>query len=226
MNTTQTSSKTLPSPVETKLEVVVIPVADVERSKTFYSSLGWRLDADFAAGDSWRVVQLTPPGSPCSISIGKGTTTVAPGSAQGMMLVVDDVEAARSELVRRGVNVSEVFHFENNLLRFSGTSGRVPGRDPEGQSYFSWASFTDPDGNGWLLQEVKTRFPGRGFSLDVPTLTELLKAAEESHGRYQARAPKHHWSEWYAAYVIACQRGRTADEAARDATLHVEAAHP
>jgi catechol 2,3-dioxygenase-like lactoylglutathione lyase family enzyme len=143
-----------------KLEVVVIPVSDVERTKRFYGSLGWRLDADFTNGSDWRGVQLTPPGSQCSIIFGKGVTTAAPGSAQGLFLVVDDIKAARAELIGCGVDVSELFHFAG-VLRVSGTKGREPGPDPEGRSYQTWASFSDPDGNGWLLQEVKTRLPGR-----------------------------------------------------------------
>jgi catechol 2,3-dioxygenase-like lactoylglutathione lyase family enzyme len=209
--------------VDTKLEVVVIPVSDVDRAKRFYQSLGWRLDADFANGDDWRVAQLTPPGSPCSIFVGKGITTAIPGSVQGTFLIVDDVEAAHSELVGRGVDVSEVFHFEGNLIRAAGTKGRVPGPDPEHRSYFSFVSFSDPDGNTWLLQEVKTRLPGRGLStFDVPTLTKLLRETEERHGGYEATAPKHHWSEWYAAYIVARERGRTPDDAASDAALNVE----
>ena len=216
----------IPTRVDTKLEVVVIPVSDVDRAKAFYGRIGWRMDADFSSGDGWRVVQVTPPGSACSVSFGQGLTPAAPGSARGLMLVVDDLEAARAELSGCGVGVSEIFHFEGNRLHFTGTKGRVPGRDPEGQSYFSWASFDDPDGNSWVLQEVKTRFPGRGLSLDVATLTELLKAAEDGHGGYAATAPRHHWSEWYAAFVVARERGRTAEEATRDAARHVEAAHP
>jgi catechol 2,3-dioxygenase-like lactoylglutathione lyase family enzyme len=209
--------------VETKLEVVVIPVSDVDRAKHFYGSLGWRLDADFAAGDELRGVQMTPPGSPCSIIFGKGITTAAPGSVQGLFLVVDDVEAARADLIGHGAAVSEVFHFDG-LLRVSGTKGRLPGPDAEGRSYRSWASFSDPDGNSWLLQEVKTRLPGRGLSLDVATLTELLRETEEHHGEYEPTAPKHHWSGWYAAYIVARERGRTSEEAAKDAALHMEAA--
>ena len=210
--------------VDLKLEVVVLPVADVDRAKRFYESLGWRLDADFAAGDDWRVVQLTPPGSSSSIMFGKGLTTAVPGSVQGTFLVVDDVEAARTELIGHGVDVSEAFHFEGNLLRVVGTKGRVPGPDPNGSSYFSFASFSDPDGNGWLLQEVKTRLPGRGFSIDVPTLTELLREAETRHGEYEPTAPKHHWSGWYAAYIVAREQGRTPEEAARAGVLHMESA--
>jgi catechol 2,3-dioxygenase-like lactoylglutathione lyase family enzyme len=205
-----------------KLEVVVIPVSDVDRAKRFYESLGWRLDADFASGDDWRLVQMTPPGSPCSVMFGKGFTTAAPGSVQGTFLVVDDLQAARAQLIGHGVDVSDVFHFDRSLLRAAGITGRVPGRDPEGRSYFSFSSFNDPDGNGWLLQEITSRFPGRGFSSDVVTMTELLQEAEKRHGAYEAAAPKHHWSGWYAGYIVARQRGKTPDEAARGAALQIE----
>lgn len=207
--------------VDLKLEVVVIPVADVDRARRFYENLGWRLDADFASGDEWRLVQLTPPGSPCSVMFGKGFTTAAPGSVRGTFLVVEDIDAARAELMRRGADVSEVFHFDRDLLT-TGTSGRVPGRDPNGRSYFSFSSFSDPDGNSWLLQEVTTRLPGRGLSSDVATLTELLRETETRHGAYEPTAPKHHWSEWYAAYIVARARGKTPDEAAGSAALDVE----
>ena len=209
--------------IDTKLEVIVIPVSDVDRAKRFYGSLGWRLDGDFASGEDWRAVQLTPPGSPCSVIFGKGITTAAPGSVQGLCLIVDDIRSARAELVGDGVDVSEVFHFEDGI-HFTGTNGRAPGPDPEGRSYRSWASFSDPDGNGWLLQEIKTRLPGRGLSLDVATLTELLRETEKHHGAYEATAPKHHWSGWYAAYIVARERGRTPEEAAQDAALHMERA--
>jgi hypothetical protein len=145
-----------------------------------------------------------------------------PGSAQGTFLVVDDIDAARAELGRRGAEVSDVFHFDGNLLRVAGNRGRVPGRDPEDGSYFSFASFSDPDGNSWLLQQVKTRLAGRGFSTDVATLTDLLRETEERHGGYEATAPKHHWSEWYAAYIVARERGKTPDDAAKEAALNVE----
>jgi len=208
--------------VDLKLEVVVLPVSDVDRAKRFYERLGWRLDADFSNGDDWRVVQVTPPGSPCSILFGKGITTAVPGSVQGNFLVVDDIEAARAELITHDVDASEVFHFAGGL-HVDGTKGRVPGPDPEGRSYRSWASFSDPDGNSWLLQEIKTRLPGRGLSnLDVPTLTELLREAEEHHGEYEPTAPKHHWSGWYAAYIVAREHGRTPEEAAKDGALHME----
>ena len=160
MSSTQMSSEPptqIPSAgkVEMKLEVVVLPVSDVDRAKRFYGGLGWRLDADFTSGEDIRVVQLTPPGSQCSIQFGKGLTTAVPGSAQGLYLVVFDLEAARAELIGRGVDVSQVFHY-------AGIRGpRLAGPDPEGRSYRTWASFSDPDGNGWLLQEIKTRLPGR-----------------------------------------------------------------
>ena len=209
--------------VDLKVEVLVIPVADVDRAKRFYEGLGWRLDFDFSYGDEWRLVQLTPPGSPCSIMIGKGFSPGVPGSVQGTFLVVDDLEAARAQLIGRGVDVSEVFHFQGDLLN-ARSNGHTPGRDPKGRSYFSFASFNDPDGNGWLLQEVTARFPGRGLSSDVATLTELLQEAEKRHGAYEPTAPQHHWSGWYGAYIVARERGRTADEAAREATLRVEGA--
>jgi catechol 2,3-dioxygenase-like lactoylglutathione lyase family enzyme len=211
--------------VDTKLEVVVVPVSDVERAKKFYSGLGWRLDADFTAGDAWRVVQLTPPGSACSIFVGKGLTTAAPGSLHGLMLVVDDIEGARADLASKGADVSEVFHFDGPL-HFEGTEGRVPGSAATGQSYQTFISFSDPDGNSWVLQEIKQRLPGRGFSSDVATLTVLLKEAEEHHGQYEAKAPKHHWSEWYGAYIDARERGRSPEDAAKDAGLHMERLAP
>jgi catechol 2,3-dioxygenase-like lactoylglutathione lyase family enzyme len=139
---------------EFKLEVVVLPVSDIERAKRFYGGLGWRLDADFSAGEQFRVVQFNPPGSPCSIHFGKGVTTAAPGSVQNLYLVVSDINAARAELVEHGAAVSEVYHHDQNRQQ-------VPGRDPEGRSYSSFASFRDPDGNVWLLQEIKARLPGR-----------------------------------------------------------------
>ena len=226
MSSTQTSNehatRVPTTAVDLKLEVVPLPVADVDRAKRFYESLGWRLDADFASGNEWRVVQLTPPGSPCSVSFGKGYTTAVPGSVQGTFLVVDDIEAARAELVGHGVEVSDVFHFDGNLLHVTGTKGRVPGPDPKGSSYFSFASFSDPDGNSWLLQEVKARFPGRGLSSDVATVTELLRETEEHHGEYEPTAPKHHWSGWYAAYIVARQQGKTPEEAAKDGALHIQ----
>ena len=208
--------------VETKLEVVVLPVSDVERSKRFYEGLGWRLDADFRNG-GWRGVQLTPPGSPCSIIFGTNITDAAPGSAQGLFLVVDDIAAARSDLVGHGVEVSDIFHFDGPL-KVVGTEGRAAGPDPGHGSYRSWASFKDPDGNGWLLQEVTTRLPGRGLPLDVASLTALLREAEEHHGAYEAKAAKHHWSGWYAAYIIAREQAKSPEDAAVEAARHIEGA--
>jgi catechol 2,3-dioxygenase-like lactoylglutathione lyase family enzyme len=209
--------------VDLKLEVVAIPVSDVDRAKRFYQSLGWRLDADFAAGDDWRLVQMTPPGSPSSIMFGKGFTAAVPGSVQGNFLVVDDVEAARAELIGHGVDVSEVFHFEGDLLTTK-PNGRAPGADPARRSYLSFISFSDPDGNSWLLQEVTTRLPGRGFGVDIPTLTDLLREAEQRHGEYEATAPKHHWSGWYAAYIVAREQGKSPEEAYNQGVRHLQSA--
>jgi catechol 2,3-dioxygenase-like lactoylglutathione lyase family enzyme len=218
-----TATTTIPAAaaVDLKLEVVVLPVSDVERSKRFYEGLGWRVDADFTNGTGWRAVQMTPPGSPCSIHFGTGITTAAPGSSKNLYLVVSDIEAARLGLIARGAAVSETFHFD----AFGGPP--VPGPDPTGQSYRTLASFSDPDGNSWLLQEVKTRLPGRGESnLDVPTLTAFLKEAEVRHGQYEPTAPKHHWSDWYAAYIVAREQGQAPDEAAASGGRHMNALLP
>ena len=209
--------------VDLKLEVVVIPVADVDRAKRFYGSLGWRLDADFAFDNGVRVVQFTPPGSGCSVQFGTNITSAAPGSAQGLYLIVSEIEAARDEIVARGAEISEVFHAGTPGAQFrrDGASGRVIGPAPDHASYRTFATFNDPDGNSWLLQEIKTRLPGRVQSnLDVATLTELLRETEERHGKYEPTAPKHHWSGWYAAYIVARERGRAPEEAAKDAGLH------
>jgi len=213
--------------VDMKFEVVVIPVADVDRAKAFYTKLGWRLDADFPFDNGFRAVQFTPPGSGCSVQFGTKMTTAAPGSAQNMYLIVSDVEAARKELVARGVEVSDVFHAGAPGAQFQPDRGnRVSGPDPEHRSYFSFATFKDPDGNSWLFQELTTRLPGRGLSnLDVATLTELLRETEEHHGEYEPTAPKHHWSGWYAAYIVARQNGKTPEEAAKDGKLNIEGAH-
>jgi catechol 2,3-dioxygenase-like lactoylglutathione lyase family enzyme len=215
-----------PANVDLKLEVIVIPVADVDRSKAFYTKLGWRFDADFPFDNGFRIVQFTPPGSGCSIQFGTKITTAAPGSAQGLYLIVSDVEAARKEIAARGVEVSEVFHASKQGAQFRPDSGgRVSGPDPGRRSYFSLATFNDPDGNTWLVQEVTTRPPGRGLSnFDVSTLTELLRETEQHHGEYEPTAPKHHWSGWYAAYIVARQDGKTSEEAAKLAKLHIEGA--
>jgi catechol 2,3-dioxygenase-like lactoylglutathione lyase family enzyme len=147
--------------MDMRLEVVVLPVADVDRARIFYQELGWRLDADFSSSPEFRVVQLTPPGSACSVIFGIGVTAAAPGSVEQLLLIVDDIEAARKEIARHGVQVSEVFHDEGGVFHHAGTAGRVPGPDPEGRSYSSFASFSDPDGNGWLLQQITHRLPGR-----------------------------------------------------------------
>lgn len=147
--------------MDMKLEVVVLPVSDVDRARDFYQKLGWRLDADFPVAEGYRVVQVTPPGSPTSVIFGTGVSTAAPGSTQGLYLVVDDVEAARADLVTRGAEVSEVFHDATGVFNQAGGTGRVPGPDPERRSYSSFASFQDPDGNSWVLQEITERLPGR-----------------------------------------------------------------
>ena len=221
-----TSGDTSAERVDMKFEVVVIPVADVDRSKEFYTKLGWRLDADFPFDSGFRVVQFTPPGSGCSVQFGTKMTPAAPGSAQGLYLIVPDVEAARKDLVARGIDVSAVFHPGTPGAQFQiDGSGRISGPAPEHASYRSFATFRDPDGNGWLLQEITTRLPGRGLSnLDVATLTKLLREAEEHHGEYEPTAPKHHWSGWYAAYIVARQDGKTPEEAAKDGKIHIEAA--
>ena len=223
MSSTQVSPELEPvtgvsaATVDLKLEVVVIPVSDVDRSKRFYEGLGWRLDADFTNGENWRVVQFTPPGSPCSIHFGKGLTTAAPGSFKNLYLVVSDMAAARRELSGRGADVSPAFHF----TALGGSP--APGPDPKGGSYTTFATFSDPDGNSWLLQEIKTRLPGRGLSSpNVAALTELLREAETHHGEYEPTAPKHHWSQWYAAYIVARQQGKTPADAAREGGRYME----
>jgi len=196
--------------VAMKLEVVVIPVADVERSKKFYAGLGWRLDADFVVGDDFRVVQFTPTGSPCSIHFGTGLTSAAPGSAQVLYLVVSDIVAARAELVRLGVDASEVFH------RAGPGKPPLKGRDPEGRSYSSFVSFKDPDGNGWLLQEITSRLPGR-VDPEVTTfgsageLAAALRRSAAAHGEHEKRTPgqKHDdWPEWYAEHIVREHAGK------------------
>jgi predicted enzyme related to lactoylglutathione lyase len=202
--------------VDEKLEVVVIPVSDVGRAKEFYGSLGWRLDADRAAGDNFRIVQFTPPGSDCSIQFGTGITSAAPGSAQDLYLIVSDIEAARTELTARGVKVSEAFHEGAPGARFhhDGAQGRVSGPAPEHASYGSFASFSDPDGNGWLLQEVTSRLPGR---IDPATtsfgsaseLADAMRRASAAHGEHEKRIGQAdaNWPDWYARYMVAEQAG-------------------
>jgi catechol 2,3-dioxygenase-like lactoylglutathione lyase family enzyme len=209
------------------LEAVAIPVSDVDRAKRFYEKVGWRLDADFHFDNGFRVVQFTPPSSGCSVQFGAKITPAAPGSAHGLYLIVSDIEAARDEIAACGVDVSEVFHSGTPGAQFQpdDAGGRVKGLAPDHASYSSFATFSDPDGNTWLLQEVTTRLPGRGLSLDVTTMTELLQETEKRHGEYEPTAPKHNWPEWYAAYMVARENGRTPDEAAEDAKLHIEGSH-
>ncbi len=203
--------------VDMKLEVVVIPVSNVDRAKEFYGKLGWRLDADFPFDNGFRVLQLTPPGSGCSIQFGTKITSAAPGSAQGLYLIVSDIQAARDELVARGVEVSEAFHAGTPGAQFQpdGTAGRAAGPAPDHATYSSFATFSDPDGNGWLLQEITTRLPGRidtavsafGSASD---LASALRRAEAAHGQHEKRIGKRdeNWPDWYAAYMVAEQAGK------------------
>jgi catechol 2,3-dioxygenase-like lactoylglutathione lyase family enzyme len=205
--------------MDMKLEVLVIPVSDVDRAKRFYESLGWRLDADFVNGEDWRVIQFTPPGSGCSVIFGKNVTAAAPGSAQGLYLIVSDIEAAREELLRRGVKISQVFHDAGSVHAGADEPYlfgrlRVNGPDPEHRSYRSFASFNDPDGNGWLVQELTTRLPGRIDSATTTfasanDLASALRRAEAAHGQHEKRIGQRdeNWPDWYAAYMVAEQAG-------------------
>lgn len=213
-----TSSAPLSTRSAFKFEIVVIPVSDVDRAKAFYLKLGWRLDADYAHEDDFRVIQFTPPGSGCSVIFGKNVTAAAPGSAEGLYLIVSDMEAARNELTGLGVAVSETFHGANGVYVGSDEpylfgSVRVNGADPEHRSYRSFASFRDPDGNGWLLQEITTRLPGRmagetafGSASD---LSQALRRAAAAHGQHEARIGKAdaNWPDWYAEYMVREQAG-------------------
>ena len=218
METTKTSE-----PVDMKLEVVVIGVSDVDLAKTFYEKLGWRLDADFAKGD-FRVMQFTPHNSECSIIFGKGVTSPKPGAVKSLTLAVDDIEAARNDLIERGIKVSEIFHFADGPFNDATKNARLSGRDSEGRSYFSFASFEDPDGNGYLLQEIKTRLPGREWksTADVATLAELLHETEQHHGNYEKTHGTHNWWDWYAPYLSARQNGSSPEEAAAAADRYME----
>lgn len=206
--------------IDTKLEIVVIPVSDVDRAKEFYGGLGWRLDADFDNGVDFRVIQFTPPGSGCSVIFGKNVTAAAPGSAQGLYLTVPDIEAARKELLGRGIAISEAFHDGGGV--HAGPDQpylfgrlRVSGPDPERRSYRTFASFSDPDGNGWLLQEITTRLPGRidsaatSFS-SASDLASALRRAEAAHGEHEKRTGQRdeNWPDWYAEYMAAEQSGK------------------
>ncbi|SDS85400.1 VOC family protein [Bradyrhizobium canariense] len=206
--------------MDMKLEIVVIPVSDVDRAKRFYGGLGWRLDADFAAGDDYRVIQFTPPGSACSVIFGKNVTAAAPGSAQGLYLIVSDIKAARDELLGRGVEIGEVFHDAGGVYLGKDEPYlfgrlRVSGLDPEHRSYRSFASFRDPDGNGWLLQEITTRLPGRVDADDTTftSSTELaaaLRRAAAAHGEHEKQIGRQdaNWPDWYADYIVREQTGK------------------
>ena len=210
--------------MDMKLEVLVIPVSDVERAKEFYAGLGWRLDADFAAGSDFRVVQFTPTGSGCSVIFGTNVTAAAPGSAQGLYLIVSDIDAARGELIGHGVNVSEVFHDGGSL--HAGTDEpflfgrlRVSGADPDHRSYRSFASFRDPDGNGWLVQQITTRLPGRIDSArtsfaSANDLANAMRRASAAHGEHEKRigAADPNWPDWYAEYMVREQFGEKLPE--------------
>ncbi|MGE8161725.1 VOC family protein [Paraburkholderia sp. NPDC080076] len=200
--------------VDMKLEIVVIPVSDVDRAKEFYARLGWRLDVDIAKDEQFRVVHFTPPGSQCSVLFGKGVTTEEPGSVQGLHLIVSDINRAHAELVERGIDVSEVFHDAGGLFHHAGEEGRVSGSQPERRSYGSFASFSDPDGNGWVFQEVTTRLPGR-VDAQVTTfasaieLAGALRRAAAAHGEHEKLSGQHdeNWPDWYASYIVAEQAG-------------------
>ena len=198
-----------------KLEVVVLPVSDVERAKRFYAALGWHLDIDFAASSQYRVIQFTPPGSACSIIFGSGITAPAPGSVQGLHLIVSDIEAARSDLIDRGVKVSEPFYDGGGIFHHLNGEGVIAGLQPQRRSYGTYASFSDPDGNGWFLQEVTGRLPGHELSSDVEftSSTELARAlrrAEAAHADHERRIGKQdaNWADWYADYISAEQGGK------------------
>jgi catechol 2,3-dioxygenase-like lactoylglutathione lyase family enzyme len=204
--------------VDMKLEIVVIPVSDVDRAKEFYEKLGWRLDADFGTGKDFRVIQFTPPGSGCSVIFGENVTAAAPGSAQGLYLIVSDVEAARAELLGRDVEISEVFHPAAD--EYAGPDEpylfgrvRVGGPDADRESYRSFASFEDPDGNGWLFQEITTRLPGRvaGYTTyaSASDLSQALRRAAAAHGEHEARTGEAdpNWPDWYAEYMVREQAG-------------------
>src|SRR6266851_6630710 len=204
--------------VDTKLEIVVIPVSDVDRAKEFYGRLGWRLDADYDNGDDFRMIQFTPPSSGCSVIFGKNVTAAAPGSAQGLYLIVSDVAAARNKLLGRGVEISEVFHDAGGV--YAGTDEpylfgrlRVSGPDHEHRSYRSFASFSDPDGNGWLFQEITTRLPGRVAGdttyASASDLSQALHRAAAAHGQHEARTGQAdpNWPDWYAEYMVREQSG-------------------
>ncbi|MCP6760422.1 MAG: VOC family protein [Fischerella sp. CENA71] len=211
-----------------KVEVVLFNVSDVDRTKAFYENLGWRFDIDVVEGD-FRGVHFTPPNSDASILFGKGVTPENSGSAHNLVLAVDDLDAARKDLIARGVNVSEIFHYAGGPFNNAVENPHVGGRDPQGRSYFSFASFEDPDGNVWLLQEITTRLPGRLWDsppADVVTLATLLHETAEYHDHYEKTHAEHHWWDWYAPYLSARQNGSSPEEAAAAADLYMEEVLP
>jgi catechol 2,3-dioxygenase-like lactoylglutathione lyase family enzyme len=209
-----------------KLEVVVIAVSDVDRAKAFYENLGFRLDID-VVNENFRGIQFTPPNSEASIIFGKGVTSTTPGQTD-LVLAVDNVDAARKDLIARGANVSEVFHYAGGPFNNTIKNPRVAVRDPEGRSYFSFASLEDPDGNRWLLQEITTRLPGREWKspragkVDIGMLAELLRETEQHHGQYEKTHAKHNWWDWYAPYLSARQEGKSLEEAAAAADRYMD----
>ena len=217
------SSNPVNSP-DMKLEVVLFSVSDVDRAKAFYENLGWRFDIDIVEGD-FRGIQMTPTNSDASIIFGKGVTPNNSGSMQNLVLAVDDLDAVRKDLLDRGVNVSEIFHYAGGPFNNAVENPRVNGRDPEGRSYFSFASFEDPDGNVWLLQEITTRLPGRLWDsppADVATLATLLHETAERHDSYEKTHGEHNWWDWYAPYLSARQHGSSPEEAAAAADRYME----
>lgn len=220
-------------PVDMKLEVVMIGVSDVNRAKAFYENLGWRLDGDFTVGDGFHAVQMTPHNSGASIIFGKGIRSAKLGMADSLLLAVNDIDAAREDLLARGVAVSEIFHYAGGPFNTAVDNPRVGGRDPQDRPYQTFASFEDPDGNSWLLQEIKTRLPGREWPLrparttEVATLAELLRETAEHHDSYEKMHAKHDWSDWYAPYLSARQNGSNPEQATAAANRYMEAAfHP
>ena len=221
---TSDNTNTKSGPVDMKLEVVIIGVTDVDRAKAFYEKLGWRVDIDIANGD-FRGVQVTPHNSGASIIFGKGAMSPKPGAGQTLLLAVNDIDAARADLIARGVDVSEVFHFAAGPFNDTVENPRVGGRDPEGRSYFSFASFADPDGNEWLLQEIKTRLPGREWTsqtMSVEAIAELLHETAEHHDAYEKTHGAHNWWDWYAPYLSARRNGSSPEEAAAAASRYME----
>ena len=214
--------------MDMKLEVLIIPVSDVDRAKAFYQKLGFRLDIDYAPDENFRVIQFTPPRSEASIIFGEGITPAKSGSADSLVLAVDDLDAARDDLIGRGINVSEIFYYAGGPFNNAVENPRVVGRDPEGRSYFSFASFEDPDGNRWLLQEITTRLRGREWeqkrarAMDVATLAELLHETEEHHGHYEKTHAEHHWWDWYAPYLSSRQSGSSPADAVTAANRYME----